>query len=61
MEWDNWRTSTPVWVEITAVKVNRERNLDSGGGSGPVKGKRTIEVVNNREADPLLRFMEKFG
>ena len=46
---------------ISGGKSGRGEKSESGGGGGTGRVNRTIEVKNNRKADPHLRFLEKFG
>ena len=67
MEWGEWITTLPIWVEFPAQKNNRRRKSESDAGSGRGgAGRGDLVHIRNREeernanTDPRLRIMERF-
>ena len=51
----------PRLVGVANGNRERGRKLDNSGGGRLVQEKRKMGAEKNRETDPQLRFMEKFG
>ena len=61
VERSEWMTYTPVWLYFPTLKEGGGRNSVSGIGGIRGQVKQKMEADNNRDTDPQLMVMEKFG